>query len=133
MVARRAFLRAISSRSVPAPSLEGSEPSETVFFLDTNETPRILEYHPVNPFERPEPRIRASAGVDNQHTPTTGGSVTSGAPDPCLTCHEANSARCQGFKNIAYVDFWSTRDTSMEIWKTKLDELLQKMKHSFAG
>jgi hypothetical protein len=42
------------------------------------------------------------------------------------------AARGQRFKDISYFDFWSTRGTYMKIWKSKLDEFLQEMEHSFA-
>jgi hypothetical protein len=45
---------------------------------------------------------------------------------------KGDSARGQRFKDILYVDFRPTRDTYMKVWKTKLDEFLQKMEHPFA-
>jgi hypothetical protein len=46
---------------------------------------------------------------------------------------ERYSARGQRFKDISYVEFWSACDTYMKIGKGKVDEILQKLKHHFAG
>src|SRR5229473_5630727 len=46
---------------------------------------------------------------------------------------ERYPARGQRLEDISYVDFWPTCDTYMNIWYMKVDELLHKLKNSFAG
>jgi len=45
---------------------------------------------------------------------------------------EGDLSRCEGIKDISYVNLWPAGDTDMKIQQVKLDELLNKLKNSFA-
>jgi len=45
---------------------------------------------------------------------------------------ERYPARGQRLKDISYVNFWATCYTYMKVWYTTVDELLHKLKNSFA-
>jgi hypothetical protein len=45
---------------------------------------------------------------------------------------KGHSAGGQRLEDVSYVNFWATGDTYTKVWYMKVDELIHKLKDSFA-
>jgi hypothetical protein len=45
---------------------------------------------------------------------------------------ERHTTGGQRLEDISYVNFWATFDTKMKVWYMMIDELLHKLKNTFA-